>query len=95
MMGAGPTHRMVTDARRRTLTEIARRYGGEYVPATYGRENYARNGAAWRARTRLIRASNGEAALLFKASTGSGRESEWRLSYREAMKEAGIEEVAT
>ena len=92
-MGAGPTKEQVTNAIRSSLQKAQAEFGGSYVkgtPSTYA----TLAGDSWQLMVRLLRASNGEAALMFEVRKyGDTPKRFENLSWRAAFKEAGINSV--
>lgn len=90
-MGAGSSREKITRVRRKVLQRIAAEYGGTYMPAkrTHGGTlaAYVR-GEDWNLHAELLRASNGEACLIFVTArtTRAGR----AVTAEEALRQIGI-----
>lgn len=96
-MARGPTQGEITRGTRTALQLIARVMGATYIGPAKGESipwqgvlpYRVEKGAEWKLHCKLIRASNGEAALLFKATRG-GEAGEWRAEYRAAFADLGV-----
>jgi hypothetical protein len=90
-MGAGPTKAQVAAGRRKSLQHIASTYGGHYHKPTRDNADSV-TGDGWAVFARLIRASNGEAALLFWGVGANGQTKEY-VSSADVMRELGVSPV--
>lgn len=90
-MGAGPTKEQIASGTRKALQAAAKLFRGTYIPARGKEAAFVQVVSSWRLDQRLIRASNGEAALLFQATRlVDQRKSDWVISYSDALAHIGI-----